>query len=70
HGGDVGPALGAARLARIATGAADVEAACASPALAEVVEPDPELSESLAPRRALFKRLYADLAPSFRARAT
>jgi xylulokinase len=64
-GGEVGPALGAARLASIAAGAASIEAACPAPPVIAVIEPEPELGDSLAARRVLFRRLYADLAPAF-----
>jgi xylulokinase len=67
RGGEIGPALGAARLARIATGAASVADACARPAIDEVLEPDPALQAALAPKRALFRRLYGDLAATFAA---
>jgi len=67
RGGEVGPALGAARLARIAVGAASLDEACPPAAVANVIEPDAALAAALAPRRALFRRLYADLRPSFTA---
>ena len=70
RGGEVGPALGAARLARIATGAASVADACTRPSVDEVVEPDPALQAALAPRRAVFRRLYGDLAETFAASAS
>ena len=66
-GGDVGPALGAARLARVACGAATVAQACPAPPITAVIEPEPALRAALAPRRALFRRLYADLRPAFAA---
>jgi xylulokinase len=65
RGGEIGPALGAARLARIAAGAASLEEACPQPPVAGVIEPEAAFSEALAPRRALFRQLYADLKPSF-----
>jgi xylulokinase len=67
RGGEIGPALGAARLARIATGTAGVSEACAPPPVAEVIEPDATLRDQLAPRRALFRRLYPDLRAAFAA---
>ncbi|MEJ7667458.1 MAG: xylulokinase [Casimicrobiaceae bacterium] len=65
RGGEIGPALGAARLASIAVGAARLGDACPPPPVAEVIEPDATLRETLAPRRALFRQLYTDLKPSF-----
>ncbi|HKU87563.1 MAG TPA: xylulokinase [Casimicrobiaceae bacterium] len=67
HGGETGPALGAARLARVATGDASVGESCPPPPVAGVIEPDASLRDALAPRRALFRRLYADLKDAFAA---
>jgi xylulokinase len=64
-GSEVGPALGAARLARIAAGGATPNEACPPPPLARVVEPESALVESLKPRRLLFGRLYSDLKSTF-----
>jgi xylulokinase len=69
HGGESGPAQGAARLARIAAGAGSVTEVCTQPPIAAVIEPDRELSAALAPRRALFRRLYGDLEAAFAASA-
>jgi xylulokinase len=60
-GGDVGPALGAARLARIACGEGSVAGVCVAPPTAAEFLPDAELSMRLAPRRDLFRRLYPAL---------
>ena len=60
-GGDVGPALGAARLARIACGEGSVADVCVAPPTAAEFLPDAELSMRLAPRRDLFRRLYPAL---------
>ncbi|MGO4573541.1 xylulokinase [Microvirga sp. 2TAF3] len=65
HGGEVGPALGAARLARIAVSGASLDEACPPPPLAHVIEPEPALVEMLEPRRILFRRLYRDLRSTF-----
>lgn len=64
--GDVGPAQGAAALARIACGAAAHEA-FARPAATQVVEPEAALATDLAPRREIFRALYRDLAARFAA---
>ena len=69
HGGETGPALGAARLARIATGDSSIGEGCPLPPVADVIEPDVSLCEALAPRRALFRRLYGDLQEAFAASA-
>jgi xylulokinase len=65
RGGETGPALGAARLARVAAGGATLADACPAPPIAEVIEPDAALREALAPRRALFRELYAQLRETF-----
>ena len=69
RGGEIGPALGAARLARIAIGSASISEACPAPPIAEVLTPEPDLTAALAPRRELFRRLYDDLKPRFDTRA-
>jgi xylulokinase len=63
RGGDVGPALGAARLARMAVdGDEDPSAACPPPPLLQVLEPHMERHrEYLARRQPLFRELYARL---------
>ena len=66
RGGENGPALGAARLARIALGGATLIEACPQHPVDAVIEPDASLAQVLAPRRSLFSRLYADLGPAFR----
>lgn len=59
------PAIGAARLARLAVDGEDTASVCvASPSL-RTVEPDPALAAVLAPRRATFRRLYPALYPIF-----
>ena len=65
RGGDNGPALGAARLARIATDGATLADACPPLPVDHVIEPDADLAGVLAPRRRLFRELYADLRPAF-----
>lgn len=66
HGGDVGPALGAARLARIACGDGTVADTCTPPTVAGAYAPEPDLRASLAPRRELFGQLYRALHSLFR----
>jgi xylulokinase len=64
-GGEVGAALGAARLARLALGAGRVEDVCVAPSIERVVQPDADLSALLAVRRRTFVRLYEDLKSTF-----
>jgi xylulokinase len=64
-GGEVGAALGAARLARLAAGDAPMEDVCVAPPVGRVVEPDASLSDLLANRRPMFVRLYRDLKSAF-----
>jgi xylulokinase len=67
QGGEVGPALGAARLARLACGdGSAAEVLTAPPVLAEY-PPDPALAAALAPRLATYRALYPALAGVFRA---
>ena len=58
EGGEVGPALGAARLAQVAVTGDDAVAICAAPPVSHVLEPDPTLSERLAPKLARFRDAY------------
>ena len=61
-GGEVGAALGAARLARLARTGEAVEAVCTAPPLVDRFEPDPHRSARLAERHRRFQSLYAALA--------
>lgn len=58
-GGEVGPALGAARLARIAVTGANPAEICIRPPTSHVIAPDPALAERLAPKLARFRAAYA-----------
>ncbi len=61
-GGEVGAALGAARLGRLALEGPRAQAdICAAPPIDRVVQPDAALSSLLATRRRTFVRLYPDL---------
>ncbi|HVS77615.1 MAG TPA: xylulokinase [Steroidobacteraceae bacterium] len=64
-GGEVGAALGAARLARLAAGEGSEEEVCTAPPVDRVVQPDAALSALLASRRRTFQRLYRDLKNTF-----
>ena len=65
HGGEVGAALGAARLARLASGAERVEDVCVAPPVDRRIEPDTALAALLAARRPTYGRLYQNLKNTF-----
>ena len=54
-GGEVGPALGAARLARVALTGEDPAAVCVAPPVKTVIQPDPELAAMLEPKLASYR---------------
>ncbi len=60
-GGEVGAALGAARLARLASTGELPEAVSVAPAVDRAVRPDPALASLLASRRGSFTELYRQL---------
>ena len=64
-GGEVGAALGAARLARLAVDAGRPEDVCISPPIVRVVEPNATLAERLEQRRRTFVHLYQQLKNAF-----
>jgi xylulokinase len=64
-GGEIGAALGAAQLARLAVDNERPEEVCVSPPVARVVQPDPSLVELLNYRRRIFVRLYQQLKGTF-----
>jgi len=64
-GGEVGAALGAARLGRLALGGEREEDVCAAPPIERIVEPDRALASLLASRRRTFVRLYQNLKELF-----
>jgi len=64
-GAEVGPALGAARLARLACSGEAPEEVCSAPPVEHVEDVDPLLRDLLAPLRARFGRLYASLREHF-----
>src|SRR5271165_4301791 len=65
-GGESGPALGAARLARMAATGETAEAVCKPPEIADVTEPDPELAAMFAAQRQRFMALYQAVKAEFR----
>jgi xylulokinase len=64
-GGEVGAALGAARLARLTLGTERPEDVCVAPPVERVVQPDAGLASLLATRRRTFVRLYENLKSTF-----
>jgi len=63
RGGEVGPALGAARLAQLAVDGGDPRAVCVAPPIEHVVEPDPADVALLTPKRAAFRASYPRITP-------
>jgi xylulokinase len=64
--GTVGPAYGAARLARMGRENAGIESVCTPPPTLHCVEPDARLSELYACKIGRFRGLYRNLKDSFR----
>lgn len=62
-GGEVGPALGAARLAQIAVGGGAPAQVCSPPPVSHVIEPDRDLADRLAPKLAEFRAAYPRIRP-------
>lgn len=62
---EVGPAFGAARLARLAATGEDPQDTCLPPPTERTIEPDPALTAPLAARRERFRELYRTLRTSF-----
>ena len=60
-GGEVGPALGAARLARVAVTGESVAEACPRPPVRASIAPDPALAARLAPKLEKFRAAYPAL---------
>ena len=65
-GSNIGPALGAARLARLAATGERPEEVCTPPDVDRVIEPDDELVERLAPRLERWRTLYGVLRQEMR----
>jgi xylulokinase len=65
-GGEVGAALGAARLARLARTNERIEAVCTAPPVRDRFEPDARHGETVARRHQRFRHLYAVLAADMR----
>jgi xylulokinase len=69
-GSEIGAALGAARLARMALTGESPQAVCVLPAIERVIDPQPAMVALLAHRRTIFVRLYRDLKATFAESAT
>jgi len=67
EGSEVGAALGAARLARLARGSESVAEVCFAPPLLDRFEPDAARHARLSHRLARFRQLYRALAPQMHA---
>lgn len=63
RGGEVGPAMGAARLAQICVDGGSPAEVCAAPPVANRIAPDPDLAARLAPKRAAFIDAYPRFSP-------
>lgn len=61
EGAEVGPAQGAARLARMAVTGEAPDTVCSKPEISRVAEPDTTLAELYCERIAKFRQLYANL---------
>lgn len=64
--GEVGPAFGAARLARLARTGEDAETVCDAPPVEQIIEPAAKLRESCRSRLGRYRRLYAALKDEYR----
>ncbi len=60
-GGEVGPSLGAARLAQMAATGAPAAQICTRPPVTATIAPDPRLAAALAPKRERFRAAYPAL---------
>jgi xylulokinase len=63
--GSVGPAYGAARLARMGVEGAALEDICTAPPILHITEPDERLADRYARRIGLYRSLYRNLKDSF-----
>ncbi|MXP26258.1 xylulokinase [Altererythrobacter indicus] len=63
RGGEVGPAMGAARLAQIAVDGGSPAQVCAAPPVSHRIAPDPDIADRLAPKREAFIQAYPRITP-------
>ncbi len=66
-GAEAGPAVGAARLARMALTGETPDAVCTKPPVTAEIEPDPGLAAAYQGKLARFRSLYRALKPEFHA---
>ncbi len=64
-GGEIGPAFGAARLARLAHGGEAIEDVCQSPRVTSVIEPDDRLVDLFKTKIGTYRSLYKNLKSTF-----
>jgi xylulokinase len=64
---ELGPAFGAARLARMAVTGEPAQAVCTAPPVRSVVDPDDALRDHYGRRIDLYRDLYSRLRPAFAA---
>lgn len=62
-GGEVGPAMGAARLAQLAVDGGTPAEVCVAPPVSHIITPDSSLVDRLAPKRAAFRAAYPRIKP-------
>lgn len=63
QGGEVGPALGAARLAQLAVDGGDPASVCTKLTTSHTIAPDPTLVERFVPKLAAFRAAYPRITP-------
>ena len=63
QGGEVGPALGAARLAQLGVDGGDPATVCVAPPVSHRIAPDPALVSALAEKKAAFRQAYSRITP-------
>ncbi len=63
QGGEVGPALGAARLAQLGVDGGDPAEICVAPPVSHTIVPDPALVSALAEKKAAFRQAYSRITP-------
>ena len=63
QGGEIGPALGAARLAQLGVDGGDPGTVCTAPPVSHRIAPDPALVAALAEKKAAFRDAYSRITP-------
>jgi xylulokinase len=69
RGSGIGPAFGAARLARMAVTGEGPEEVCVKPDVLDILTPDPAVTEAYAERFVTYSALYRSLRPEFHRQA-